>query len=152
MGAAYFDDLHVGDEFVSPTRTITETDIVVFSTMSGDMNPLHTSEAFAKETIFGQRIAQGLLGISICHGLMTRVGIFDGSALAFLGIKNWDFKAPIFIGDDIHAKFTISMKIESKTKKDRGIIHFFVQLLNENGTITQEGTKIIMMKRNKETI
>lgn len=150
MGAAFFEDLQVGHEFVSPTRTMTETDIVLFSTMSGDMNPLHTSEAFAKETMFERRIAQGLLGISICHGLMTRVGIFDGTALAFLGIKDWNFKAPIFIGEDIYVKFKITKKIESKTKKDRGIIYFFVQLLKADGTVTQEGTKIIMMKRKPE--
>jgi acyl dehydratase len=145
--AKYFDDFSVGGEYLTPPRTITETDVVNFSTMTGDMNLLHTSETFARESMFNQRIAQGLLGLSISHGLMFRLGMFDGTAIAFLGIKEWDFKAPIFLGDDVHVKYTIKEKIESKTKKDRGIIRFFVQLVKHDGTVAQEGIKTIMFKR-----
>ena len=65
--AHYYEDFSIGDEFTSPGRTVTETDVSVFAGLSGDYNPLHTDEEFAKETIFGTRIAHGLLGLSMVN-------------------------------------------------------------------------------------
>lgn len=96
MPGIYFEEYQIGQTFRTPTRTITETDVVYFSAMSGDMNELHTSEEFAKGSPFGKRLAQGLLGLSISHGLMFRLGLFDGTGIALLNIDQWKFTAPIF--------------------------------------------------------
>ena len=95
----YYDEIEVGEEYESPGRTITETDIVLFAGLSGDYNVLHTDAEFMKTSIFGERIAHGLLGLAIQSGLFSRAtGAY--ATLAFVGLR-WKFKAPIKIGDTI---------------------------------------------------
>src|SRR5437660_12746575 len=100
----YFDDIQVGEEYESPGRTVTETDIVLFAGLSGDYNVLHTDAEFMKSSIFGERIAHGLLGLAIQAGLFTRAAQ-PYATLAFLGLR-WKFRGPIKIGDTsrVHAK------------------------------------------------
>src|SRR3990172_401500 len=105
----YFEDLRIGDQFVSPGRTITEADVTLFAGLSGDYNPLHTDEEFAKQTPFGRRIAHGLLGLSMAVGLASRLGLFDGTGIGFLGLE-WSFVGPIFLGDTIRARFAVEEK------------------------------------------
>lgn len=119
----YFDDFNIGDKFTSPARTVTETDIVMFAGLSGDYNPLHTDAEFCKDTIFGEKIAHGLLGISILTGLSTRLGIFDGSAIAFLGINDWKFKIPILTNDTIHFEMEVVDKRETSKRNQIGRAH-----------------------------
>ncbi|KJS20147.1 MAG: hypothetical protein VR72_15650 [Clostridiaceae bacterium BRH_c20a] len=147
MVGKYFDEWVLNEEYITPSRTITETDVVMFAAMSGDYNEIHTSEEFGKETIFGERIVFGLLGLAISHGLLFRLGILEGSAIAFLGIDSWQFKAPIFFGDTIKVKVKVIEKIESKSKPDRGLIKLYLQILKQDGTVTQEGIKTLMMRR-----
>jgi acyl dehydratase len=147
MAGIYFDDYEIGKIYITPTRTITETDVVYFAAMSGDMNEIHTSEQFAKGTPFGRRIVHGLLGLSICHGLMFRLSLFDGTGIAFLNVENWKFTSPILFGDTVYAKVDVKEKIPSRSKPDRGVIKFFVQLINQDGIVTQEGVQVLMIKR-----
>jgi acyl dehydratase len=147
MPGKYFEDWVVGEEYFTPSRTITETDIVMFAALSGDYNELHTSEAFGKNTQFGRRIGHGLLGLAISHGLLFRLGFLEGMAIAFLGVENWKFEAPFFIGDTIRVKVKLAEKKESKSKADRGVIKLFLQVIKEDGTVIQSGTKSIMLRR-----
>ncbi|WP_242482775.1 MaoC/PaaZ C-terminal domain-containing protein [Pseudomonas sp. TH10] len=101
QNALYFDQLEVGQEWNSPRRTITEADIVMFAALTGDHNPVHTDEEFAKTTVFGGRILHGPAGFAIATGLESRLGIKEGTAIAFLGMT-WDLRGPIKIGDTIH--------------------------------------------------
>ncbi len=142
----YFEDYRAGDHFESPTRTITEADIVNFAAWSGDMNELHTSETHAATTPFGRRIAHGLLGLSVCHGLMFRLGLMEGTGLAFLSLENWVFKAPIFIGDTVYAELEVLETVASTSQRDRGRVRFRARLLNTDGVVTQEGIKNILVK------
>lgn len=144
--AMFFDDFKVGDKFTSPGRTVTETDIVMFAGLSGDYNPLHTDNEFCKDTIFGEKIAHGLLGLSILTGLSTRLGIFDGSAIAFLGINDWKFKKPILVDDTIHFEMEVIEKRET-SKSDRGIIFRKFELKNQKDEVVQEGVLPIMVVR-----
>ncbi|MEC2053907.1 MaoC family dehydratase N-terminal domain-containing protein [Peribacillus psychrosaccharolyticus] len=148
--AHYYEDFSIGDEFTSPGRTVTESDVSVFAGLSGDYNPLHTDEEFAKETIFGTRIAHGLLGLSMVSGLVMRLGVFDGTVIAFLGL-DWKFIGPLFIGDTIHFEMKIIEKRET-SKADRGIIVREVLLFNQKNEVVQKGTMTIMMKRKSEKL
>src|SRR5205814_6575185 len=96
----YFDDIQVGEEYESPGRTVTETDIVLFAGLSGDYNVLHTDAEFMKTSLFGERIAHGLLGLAIQSGLFSRA-TQAYATIAFVGLR-WKFKSPIKIGDTIH--------------------------------------------------
>ena len=120
----FFDEFVIGEEFITPSRTMTETDVVMFAAMSGDYNELHTSKEFTQGNQFGERIVHGLLGLAVSHGLLFRLGLLDGTAIAFLGIESWQFKAPIFFGDTIRVKVTVADKKESQSKTDRGVVKF----------------------------
>lgn len=146
MPGLFFEEFNEGDEFISPRRTITEADIVMFAGLSGDYNPLHTDEVFAKETMFGARIAHGMLVLSISTGLASRTGIVDGTAMAFLGINEWKFLAPVLIGDTVHVNQIVEAKRETK-KADRGVITFKCQIINQKGDVVQEGLRTLMVRR-----
>ena len=114
--------------------------------LPGRAAPLHTDEVFAKETMFGARIAHGMLVLSISTGLAARTGIVDGTAMAFLGIVDWKFLAPVLIGDTVHVIQIVEAKRETK-KPDRGVITFKSQIINQKGDIVQEGLRTLMVRR-----
>jgi len=147
MPGKFFEDFVVDEEYLTPSRTLTETDVVMFAAMSGDYNELHTSEAFMKSTQFGKRIGHGLLGLAVSHGLFFRLGLVEGTAIAFLGIESWKFEAPFFLGDTIRVKIKVAEKRPSQSKPDRGVIKFFFQVIKEDGTVIQSGYKTIMIRR-----
>lgn len=143
--ARYYEDLNPGDCWVSPCRTITEADIVMFAALTGDHNPIHTDEEFAKSTIFGGRILHGPAGFAIATGLESRLGIKEGTAIAFLGMT-WDLKGPIKIGDTLRVQEEVTGKRET-SKPGQGIVFFNVALVNQRDEIVQEGEWKVMMKR-----
>ena len=147
MPGKFFDEFVVGEEYVTPGRTLTETDVVMFAAMSGDYNELHTSEAFGKSTQFGRRIGHGLLGLAVSHGLFFRLGLVEGAAIAFLGIDSWKFEGPFFPGDTIRVKVRVAEKTPSRSKPDRGVVKFFFQVVKDDETVLQSGYKTIMIRR-----
>ena len=147
MGGKLFDEWAEGEEYVTPSRTLTETDVVMFAAMTGDYNELHTSEEFMKNSQFGKRIVHGLLVLAISHGLLFRTGFLEGTAIAFLGIDSWKFEAPLFFGDTIRVKIKVAEKKPSKSKLDRGIVRLFLEIIKQDGTVAQSGFKILMIKR-----
>lgn len=142
----FYDDLAVGDTFDTPGRTIGESDVALFAGLSGDYNPIHTDAEFAKASSFGTRIAHGLLGLSVATGLVARLGIFDGTALALLGIEDWRFTAPIKLGDTIRVHMEIA-RLRALSDGQRGIAWRATQLLNQQEEVLQEGTLVVMLKR-----
>ena len=147
MSGKFFDEWVIDEEYMTPSRTITETDVVMFAAMSGDYNELHTSEEFMKNSQFGRRIVHGLLGLAISHGLLFRTGLTEGTAIAFLGVESWKFEAPIFFGDTIRVKMKVTEKRPSKSKPDRGVVKLFMEVIKQDETVVQSGFKIIMIKR-----
>jgi acyl dehydratase len=143
----YFEDIKVGDEHLSPGRTVTESDIVTFAGLSGDYNVLHTDAEFMKTSIFGERIAHGLLGLAISSGLGTRAMAKPYATLAFLGLR-WRFKGPIKIGDTIKVRMKVTAKRET-SKPDRGIVTVQRHVLNQRGEVVQEGDTELMVERRK---
>jgi acyl dehydratase len=146
MAAArrYFEDIQIGEEYESPGRTVTETDIVLFAGLSGDYNVLHTDAEFMKKSIFGERIAHGLLGLSIQAGLFTRA-TQAYATLAFVGLR-WKFKGPIKIGDTIRLRATVTAKKET-AKPDRGLVTLQRTVLNQRDEVVQEGETELMVER-----
>ncbi|MDX1995543.1 MAG: MaoC/PaaZ C-terminal domain-containing protein [bacterium] len=134
----HFEDSEVGDEMISQGRTITEADIVNFGNVIGDFNPLHFDAEYMKNSMFGQRIAHGMLTLSFATGLGNLMGANLGTVLAFKGL-NIEFKRPVFIGDTIRLKTTVIEKRES-AKQPGGWITQKVEILNQRDEVVQEGT------------
>jgi len=147
QGVHYLEDLEVGQRFVSAARTVTEADVVAFAGLSGDFNPIHTDVEFAKDSVYGRRVVYGLLGLSIATGLLDRLGVFSGSAMAMLGINDWKFTAPVFIGDTVHLELTILGVRPSSSKPDRGIVERQFALKNQRGEVCQAGRIDVLVRR-----
>jgi acyl dehydratase len=144
----YLEEFAPGEVFRSPTRTITETDVVMFAAMSGDYNEIHTSESWAvSQGPFGRRVAHGLLCLGIGHALMQRLGILEGTAVALLGIEGWRFVAPVFFGDTLHVEFAVAEARASRSQPDRGIVTFQCRYVNQEGQTVQEGRQVVMVRR-----
>ena len=131
----HFEDLTVGDRWISLGRTVTETDVVNFAGMTGDYDPLHVDHEFARQTPFGKPIAHGLLGLSLVAGLASQCP--SVRTIAFLKIENWDFLKPIYIGDTVHAETEVIGK--NANGRRTGFVTWRRQLVNQAGDVVQSG-------------
>jgi len=144
-----YEQLEAGASFISPARTVTETDVVHFAGLSGDFNPLHTDEEFGKSTPFGGRIAHGMLIAAMATGMANWTGIFEGTTLALME-QVLQYKGAVRFGDTIHLELTVAEKRET-SKPDRGIVLFDTRVLNQEGKPVLEGRWTLMMKRGSPT-
>jgi acyl dehydratase len=152
MKGKYFEDFEVGQEYVTRGLTITESHVFAFAGLSADFNPLHTDETVASKTPFGTRVAHGLLGLVVASGLINQLGLTEGTTLALLGFKDWQFKGPIKFGDTIRVKISIIDKKET-SKPGRGIINRKLEVINQHDELVQSGESALMvMSRSKEQI
>ncbi len=148
MPGLTYADLRVGMSFRSPGRTITDADVVAFAGLTGDYSELHTSDVYAKGSQFGRRVAHGMLGLAYAHGLMwPRTGELRETAIAFLGISDWRFVGPIFIGDTIFVNYRLAELRDSKTKPTQAIATFDVEVVNQNGAPVQRGRKALLVSK-----
>jgi 3-hydroxybutyryl-CoA dehydratase len=139
-----FDQVEVGDAWKSPSRTITETDIVNFAGMTGDYNALHVDHKFARATPFGRPIAHGLLGLSLVAGLGSHSPAMQTAA--FMRLVEWKFLHPIYIGDTVHVITEVVDKQPGGRK--HGLIIWRRQLVNEeNNIIVQQGLFETLVRR-----
>ena len=141
----FYEELQTGDVHVTAARTVTEADIVSFAGISGDFNPLHTDEEFARTTPFGSRIAHGMLVASIATGLANQSGLFEGTTLALLQ-QTIRYQGPTRPGDTIRLELAVKEKKESK-KPDRGIITFGTAVKNQKDETVLGGEWTLMMRR-----
>jgi 3-hydroxybutyryl-CoA dehydratase len=134
--AVYFEDIPVGEEYASPGRTVTEADVVIFAGLSGDYNVLHTDAEHMKVSQFGERIAHGLLGLSIQQGLLDRV--VTAQVTGPLAAVKWKFKGPIKIGDTIHVLAQVTAKRDGE-QPGWGVVTVARRVVNQRGEVVQEG-------------
>jgi acyl dehydratase len=128
----YFENIEIGDTLESIPRTIVETDIWLFAYLTADFFPLHTDIEFSKKTFFGERIAQGMLVLSIALGMVDQVILsrYDvSSVIAFYGLKDVKFLRPVKIGDTIKA----SSEVVAKEEKDgnSGVVTYRLTVKNQ---------------------
>ena len=138
MAGLYFEEFSVGQSVKTAGRTISEDAIFSFAGLTGDYNQIHTDAVFASKTQFGQRVAHGLLGMSIAVGLIMQTGLLEGTVLAFREINEWKFVKPFFIGDTIHALLSIS-EIKGLPRIGAGALIASVEVLNQKDEVCQRG-------------
>ena len=133
----YLDDYAVGERFISPARTITEADIINFAGLTGDWHPLHTDVEYATKTPFKERIAHGMLTLSVGMVLPFRLGPYSSflprSFMAFYGMENVRFTAPTKIGDTIHCEVEVTEIADRGI--GRGVLTTQNQIKNQRGEV-----------------
>lgn len=140
----YFEEFEVGDQVESTGRTITEADIVNFAGISGDWNLIHTDAEYSKHHLFEQRVAHGLLVLSIASGLAVRLGFMEETILAFRGLE-WKFTKPVHIGDTIRLRVTVD-SVKEMRRLGGGLVNFKMEVLNQKDEICHRGQWDILCK------
>jgi acyl dehydratase len=140
-----FDRLPLGASFRSQGRTITETDLVSFSALTGDHHPLHTDAEWASESEFSGRIAHGMLLLSYCVGL---VPLDPDHVLALRGFERVAFKRPVRIGDTIR----VEGEVESKLELDAltGLVVFAWKVVNQRSEVVALAKVRVVWRREAE--
>ncbi len=123
----YFEDYEVGEKAVTGGRTITEADIVNFCMFSGDWYPVHSDIEFAKKSVFGERIAHGMLVLTVATGLMP---LQEMAIVAFYGMDKLRFTSPTVIGDTIHVETEV---MDKKPKEGGGVLTTGIKIKNQKG-------------------
>jgi len=145
----YFESIEIGEKIESIPRTVSETDIWTFAYLTADFFPLHTDAEFAKKSMFGKPIAQGMLVLSIALGMIDQVILSNydvSSIIAFFGIKDVRFLRPVFIGD------TISATAEVVDKQDfneiSGVVTYRLEVKNQRGETVLSALYSALIRKN----
>lgn len=144
MAGLYFEEFTVGQKITTVGRTVAESDIMTFAGLTGDYNQIHTDAHFAAGTQFGQRIAHGLLGLSIGVGLLMRTGVLEGTVIAFREILEWKFIKPVFIGDTLHAEMEVKDK-KPMPRVGAGLATVDVAVKNAKDEVLMKGTLSLLI-------
>jgi 3-hydroxybutyryl-CoA dehydratase len=148
MVKEFFEDYHIGEKLVTPGRTITETDLVLYAAFSGDWNPVHTDAEHAKQTRFGGRIAHGMLVLSVGGGLLLRLA--PKSMIALYGVEKVRFMAPTRIGDTIHTESEVVKMTELDAT--RGLVNIRGDVKNQCRELVATFTiRYLVGRRDQET-
>ena len=144
----YWEDLEVGQSFVSPSRTVTEADVVGFACLSGDFNRLHVDAEYASTAHFGQRVAHGMLVASIMSGLTTRMLLNQFLEKSLLGLLEMRcrFPKPTFIGDTVKVVVEVAERRET-SRADRGVVLFRRRAVNQRDETVVEGEWTLLLQR-----
>ncbi len=147
----YFEEFSVGQKIISPGRTVTESDVVTFAGLSGDFNRIHTDAEYCQGTLFGRRVAHGLLGLSITSGLALRTGVLEGTVIAFREINSWKFVRPLFIGDTIHVEMLVA-ETKSTPRLGGGLVTINMEVRNQNAETVMKGVwSVLVMSTPQES-
>jgi len=148
MSGRYFEALDVGMTFKhQPSRTVTETDNLLFTALTLNPQPLHLDAEFAKSTQHGQILVNSIFTLGLVVGLSVGDTTL-GTTLGNLGFDKTTFPNPVFIGDTISVRSTVVDKRESRTRPDRGIVTFEHEGVNQKGQVVCSCIRgAMMMKR-----
>ena len=147
MSGKYFEELEVGLTFDhEPGRTVTETDNLLFTTLTQNPQPLHLDAEFARQSIHGRILVNSIFTLGLVVGLSVADTTL-GTTLGNLGFDKTTFPHPVFIGDTIRAGSKVADRRVSRSKPDRGIVTFEHTGTNQHGEIVCACIRGAMMMR-----
>lgn len=149
METRYMQDLEVGEKFSTGKKIVSQTDVEIYCTLSGDNHPLFLNDEFATKVglNFKKRIVPGILTFAYAVGLMIQTGRFH-DVVAHVSTEKLRFKAPVYIGDIIQAHVEILDKKEAK--EDKVLVTYKWNVTNQNGEIVAEGINTCMFRKNHQ--
>lgn len=142
-GPLYFEDLEPGMQWRTGSRTVTEADLVGFAGVSGDFNPIHVDAVHAAASGFGERIAHGALVLAIATGLRQQEGRLRGTLKAWLGMREWRFRAPVRIGDTLTV---VNRMTELRRREEDGLAVQLVSVVNQREEVVAEGEFLTLVR------
>jgi acyl dehydratase len=138
MPGLYYEQYEIGKVYRhSMSRTVTDADNLLFTSLSMNTQPLHLSEEFAKGTLYGQRLVTSIFTIGVVLG-MSVSDLVEGTSLGNLGMSNLTFPAPVFIGDTLRAESEITEKRRSRSRPSTGIVTFVHRGYNQRDELVLE--------------
>ena len=143
--ALFFDDLAIGQRFASSAREVTHLDIERFAALSGDRNPLHTDEDFARRSIYRGRIAHGMLVQSIATGLACEMGIFEGSTLGVLEMQ-LRFVSAVKPQDFVRLELGV-VELDPAPHVRRGFVRLSAQVIARQNQVCIDGSWTLLLLR-----
>jgi acyl dehydratase len=147
MAGLHLEEFQVGQVFDHAlTKTVTESDNMLFSTMTLNPQPLHIDFDFASKSEWGRPLVNSLFTL----GLMIGISVHDttlGTTTANLGMSETVFPAPVFHGDTIRVQTEVLSVRESKSKPDRGIVTFEHRAYNQNGVLVARCVRQAMIRK-----
>ena len=133
MPGRYFDEWQVGERIVhQPSRTVTETDNLLFSAMTHNLQPLHLDAEAARASEFGQILVNSCFTFSLTVGVSV-ADTTQGSLVANLGFDEVRFPKPVFIGDTLHFETECADLRDSKSRPTAGIVTWIHRAINQRG-------------------
>ncbi len=139
----FFEDVEVGQEWMSEQRIVIGEDILAFAGLTGDRNPIHVDPTLASTMTFRRCVAHGLLRLSLGSGLNTLA--LPLRTLAIVSLKEWQFRSPVYPGDTIHIR-SRALEKTARPHGRRGTITLRCQILNQDGTVVQEGVTVLLVE------
>jgi acyl dehydratase len=141
----FFHDLSIGQAFVGAGRTLTEADLTTACTVSGDWHPIHSDDAYAKARGLRGRLFHGAFGLFIATGMATKLPAFSDEIVGATGIREWSYRAPLYVGDTVHVRSVILAKRITSDGR-RAIVERTLSLINDRSSVVQEGIAGTMVK------
>jgi acyl dehydratase len=136
--------LQVGTSVVTPGKTIGEGDVNLFAGLVGDFTPIHVDEETARGSPHGRRIAHGPLTMATAIGMLTQTGLLSDRVIGLVNL-NWDFSAPVGLGDTIRSRVTVeSLRPTSKPGRGLAVVAFAVE--NQDGISVQNGRMTVVVR------
>ena len=147
MAGRFFEEWTVGDRMEHEIRrTVTETDNLLFTTMTHNPQPLHLDAEFARESEFGQILVNGTFTFALMVGLSVGDTTL-GTLVANLGYDKLVMPKPVFIGDTMRATSEVAELKESKSRPNAGIVTFAHELINQRGEVVCSCLRTALVKR-----
>lgn len=143
-----FDQLQVGAIWRSAGRTLSEFDLGQSCMSSADWHPIHADAVFAAGTPAGQRIFHGTYGLHVAMGVATQFPNLGDDVIAALGISQWRYLCPLFVGDTIHVEVQIVSK-RITSDPGRGVVERQLKLIRHNDEVVQAGLVQTMVRRQR---
>ncbi|MBO9330394.1 dehydratase [Achromobacter sp. HZ01] len=147
MAGLYYEQFSVGQAFDHAwTRTLTEMDNVLFSSLTMNVQPLHLDAHFAAKTEFGKPLVNSLFTLGLLIG-MTVNDTTLGTTVANLGMTDVNFPKPVFAGDTLHVRTRVLSMRESRSRPDAGIVEFEHTALNHRDEVVATCKRSALMRK-----
>lgn len=146
----FYEDLRVGKKFTSSYRSLRQADIDRFARLTGDLNPIHMNKDYAKGTIFGARIAHGLLVLSVAVGLWFEMGLTRDSLVALLGIDKVEFRSPVHPGDSFRLISEVVSRRPSRTRPEAGIVTLRDSIVGNGEKTLLQFERVLLVNKSGE--